>query len=263
MVVCACNMPANIAEDARMRYELYYWPGIQGRGEFVRLALEEGDAPYRDMARLAGAHGAGVAAMLRLLDEQRVAHPAFAPPFLKAGKLLIGQTANILCYLGGRLGLAPATDEGRLWTHQLQLTIADLVLEVHDTHHPISGALYYEQQKPAAKRRTQNFLDSRLPKFLRYFETVIVRNKRRTPWMIGSRLTYVDLSMAQVIAGLRFAFPNASARKLRSCPRLRALHDAVFERPRIQRYAASGRRIAFNNDGIFRQYPELDLSDGK
>lgn len=241
-----------------MRYELYYWPGIQGRGEFVRLALEEGDAAYRDMARLPAGKGAGVAAMLQLLDGQRTAHASFAPPFLKAGKLLIGQTANILYFLGGRLGLAPASEQGRLWTHQLQLTIADFVLEVHDTHHPISSALYYEQQKPAAKRRTQDFLDSRVPKFLRYFETLMVRNGQRSPWMIGSRLTYADLSMAQVIAGLRFAFPRASARKLRPYPRLRALHDAVFERPRIQRYAASGRRLAFNNDGIFRHYPELD-----
>jgi glutathione S-transferase len=246
-----------------MRYDLYYWPGIQGRGEYVRLALEEGDAPYRDMARLSAAEGGGVAAMQKLLDGKHFPHASFAPPFLKAGRLLIGQTANILLYLGARLGLAPSSEGGRLWTHQLQLTIADFVLEVHDTHHPISGALYYEEQKPAAKRRTQNFLDSRVPKFLHYFETVIRSNGKRTPWMIGARLTYADLSMAQVLAGLRFAFPNASAHKLRPCPRLRALHDAVFERPRIKRYAASGRRIAFNNDGLFRQYPELDLSDGK
>jgi glutathione S-transferase len=246
-----------------MRYELYYWPQIQGRGEFVRLALEEGAAPYRDMARLPAAQGGGVAAMLRLLDARRMAHASFAPPFLKAGKLLIGQTANILYFLGGRLELAPSSEAGRLWAHQLQLTIADFVLEVHDTHHPISSALYYEQQKAAARRRTRNFLDGRLPKFLRYFETVIVRNRKRTPWLIGSRLTYADLSMAQVIAGLRFAFPKASARELRSYPRLRALHDAVFDRPLIRRYAASGRRVAFNNDGIFRHYAELDLSDGK
>ena len=246
-----------------MPFDLYYWPGIQGRGEYVRLALEEGEAPYRDMARLAAAQGGGIGAMQRLLEGGRVAHASFAPPFLVSGKLMIGQVANILLFLGDRLGLVPSSQAGRLWTHQLQLTIADLVVEVHDTHHPIASALYYEQQKAAARRRSKDFLDSRMPKYLDYFETVLKTNKRRTPWMVGASLTYVDLSMAQVIAGLRFAFPKASERRLRSYPRLQALHDAVFERPRIRRYVASGRRIPFNNDGIFRHYPALDLNAGK
>jgi glutathione S-transferase len=242
-----------------MIYELYYWPGIQGRGEFVRLALEEADAEYLDIALVPEAKGGGVPALMRFLDGPDVARPPFAPPFLKAGRMVIGQTANILLFLGGRLGLAPRDQGGRLWVHQLQLTLADFVVEIHDTHHPIGGGLYYEEQKPEAKRRSRDFLAQRLPKFLDYFERVIERNPDSDKWMAGSRLGYADLSMAQVIAGLRYAFPAAARKSLRACPRLRALHDEVFSRPRIKRYVASGRRLAFNNDDIFRRYPELDI----
>jgi glutathione S-transferase len=241
-----------------MIYELYYWPGIQGRGEFVRLALEEGGAEYRDIALLSEEQGGGVPALLKFLDGPEVAQPPFAPPFLKAGRRLIGQTANILLFLGPRLGLAPRESGGRLWTHQLQLTLADFVVEIHDSHHPIGGGLYYEEQKAEAKRRSRDFLAQRLPKFLGYFERVIERNPEGEKWLVGKQLTYVDLSMAQVVAGLRYAFPSASRKALRACRRLRTLHDAVFARPRIKRYVASGRRLAFNNDDIFRRYPELD-----
>ncbi len=241
-----------------MIYELYYWPGIQGRGEFVRLALEEGAAVYLDIALLPEEEGGGVPAMMKFLDGTEVARPPFAPPFLKAGRRLIGQTANILLFLGPRLGLVPRDSSGRLWTHQLQLTLADFVLEIHDTHHPIGAGLYYEEQKAEAKRRSRDFIAHRLPKFLGYFEGVIGRNPDSGQWLAGKQLSYADLSMAQVIAGLRYAFPAASRKALRACPRLRALHDAVFARPRIRRYVASGRRLAFNNDGIFRHYPELD-----
>jgi glutathione S-transferase len=241
-----------------MIYELYYWPGIQGRGEFVRLALEQAGAEYRDVALVPDEEGGGVPAMMKFLDGPGVARPPFAPPFLKAGRMVIGQTANILLFLGPRLGLAPRDQSGRLWTHQLQLTLADFIVEIHDTHHPIGGGLYYEEQKPEAKRRSRDFLAHRLPKFLGYFERVIERNPDSDKWLAGSRLTYVDLSMAQVVAGLRYAFPAASRKALRACPRLRALHDEVFARPRIKRYVASGRRLAFNDDDIFRRYRELD-----
>jgi glutathione S-transferase len=241
-----------------MIYELYYWPGIQGRGEFVRLALEQAGAEYRDVALMPDEEGGGVPAMMKILHGPGVARPPFAPPFLKAGRMVIGQTANILLFLGPRLGLAPRAQSGRLWTHQLQLTLADFVIEIHDTHHPIGGGFYYVEQKPEAKRRSRDFLEHRLPKFLGYFERVIERNPDSDKWMAGGRLTYVDLSMAQVVAGLRYAFPAASRKALRACPRLRALHDEVFARPRIKRYAASGRRLAFNNDDIFRRYSELD-----
>jgi glutathione S-transferase len=242
-------------------YQLYYWPGIQGRGEYVRLALEQAGARYIDIALVPAEQGGGEAAITHLLNDQRIARPPFAVPCLVAGRQLIGQTANILLFLGGRHALAPRDAAGKLWTHQLQLTVADFITEIHDTHHPLGGGLYYEQQKAAAKRRTMQFLRHRLPMFLDYFERVLARNQERGPWMVGSRLTYVDLSMAQVIAGLRYAFPKASARALRSRPRLRALHRAAFGRPRIRRYLASGRRVAFNNDDLFRRYPGLDITD--
>ncbi|MEN3353694.1 MAG: glutathione S-transferase [Betaproteobacteria bacterium] len=241
-----------------MIYELYYWPGIQGRGEFVRLALEEAAAKYVDIALVPEEQGGGVPALEKFLQSDDVERAPFAPPFLKAGQQLIGQTPNILLFLGGRLNLAPRDSAGKFWTNQLQLTLSDFVVEIHDTHHPIGSGLYYAQQKAAARRRSKDFLENRLPKFLSYFERVLERNCARGAWMVGARLTYADLSMAQVIAGLRYAFPVASRKALRACPRLRALHDAVFERPRIKRYLVSDRRVAFNNDDIFRHYSELD-----
>ena len=241
-----------------MSYELFYWPGIQGRGEFVRLALEEAAANYVDVALVPEENGGGVPAMNAYLQGEAVARTPFAPPFLKTGRQLIGQTSNILLFLGGRHGLAPRDPTGRHWVHQLQLTIADFVTEIHDTHHPLSSRLYYEDQKPAARRHAREFVAMRLPKFLGYFERVIQNNPGRGPWMVGGRLTYVDLSMAQVVAGLSYAFPNASRKALRARPRLRELHDRVFARRRIAAYVASGRRLAFNNDDLFRRYPELD-----
>ena len=247
-----------------MRYELYYWPGIQGRGEFVRLALEEAGADYVDVARTPNASG-GLPAMMSFLDGTRVIHPPFAPPFLKSGKLLIAQTANILLFLGPRHGLAPRTEAGRLWVHQLQLTIADFVVEIHDTHHPISSRLYFENQRREAKRRSADFLKHRAPKFLDYFERVLkqARTGRDSTYILGRSCTYADLSLFQVIDGLRYAFPNAMTRLERKVPRCVALHDRVVSRPRIATYLASGRRIAFNEQGIFRHYRELDASGGR
>jgi glutathione S-transferase len=236
-----------------MRYELYYWPSIQGRGEFVRLALEEAAAPYVDVARKAGS---GVPAMMRLIDGGRIARPPFAPPFLKAGKLVIAQTTNILFFLGRRHGLAPRDEAARLWTNQLQLTIADLVVETHDTHHPIAAGLYYEDQKGPAKQRAADFLKQRAPKFLHYFENVLDRSGG--PYLLGRRLSYPDLSLFQIVAGLRYAFPKSMARLEKKAPGLGALHDRVAARPRIAAYLASDRRIPFNQSGIFRHYRELD-----
>ena len=184
-----------------MRYELYYWPSIQGRGEFVRLALEDARAGYVDVAR----QPKGMAAMMRFMESGAVKQPPFAPPFLKAGRLVIAQTANILHYLGPRLGLAPKSEAGRLWVHQLQLTIADWVVEAHDVHHPIGSGLYYEDQKRESKRRAEEFRRNRMPKFLDYFGAVLERNR-------GARVTYADLSLFQMIAGLRYALPRAMAR---------------------------------------------------
>jgi glutathione S-transferase len=242
-----------------MKYELYYWPTIQGRGEFVRLVLEEAGAVYRDVARESG-KSAGVAALMRFLDGRSAARAPFAPPFLKAGRLVIGQTANILQFLGPRHGLAPQNEGGRIWAHELQLTMADFVAEIHDTHHPIASGLYYEDQMKEARRRAADFLKNRAPKFLGYFENLLDRNARRECYLAGAKLTYVDLSMFQIIAGLRYAFPQAMGKSARKYRRLFALHEKVQERPRIAAYVASGRRIPFNQQGIFRHYPELDAA---
>jgi glutathione S-transferase len=235
-----------------MRYELYYWPEIQGRGEFVRLALEESGADYVDVAR--GKNGTDK--MMRLMQSARQKHPPFAPPFLKIGKRIIGQSANILLFLGARHGLAPKSQEGRLWTHQLQLTIADFVVEIHDTHHPLGVSFYYEDQKREAKRRAQDFLKSRAPKFLGYFERVLTRSGGH--YLTGRTLTYADLSLFQIVEGLRYAFPKAMQRLERKCLRVVAVHGRVQARPRIKAYVQSERRIPFNEWGIFRHYRELD-----
>ena len=236
-----------------MAYELYYWPEIQGRGEYVRLALEEAGAPYVDVAR----RGNGEDQMIDLMSRGRMATPPFAPPFLRAGKLWIAQTANILLYLGPRLGLAPREEAAALWLHQLQLTISDLVVEIHDTHHPVTTYLYYEEQRPAAKRRTADFWRYRIPKLLGYFERVLARSGGA--YVLGRRLSYVDLSLFQIIEGLRYAFPSRMKRFERKVPDLVALHDRVAQRPRIAAYLASDRRIPFSQWGIYRYFKELDV----
>jgi glutathione S-transferase len=236
-----------------MAYELYYWPGIQGRGEFVRLALEEAGAGYVDVGR-----EKGTGALMNMWDGPGIETPSFAPPFLKDGKRIIGQTSNILLYLGERHGLAPKTDAGRLWTHQIQLTVADLVVEAHDVHHPLGGDFYYEDQKPESKRRSEAFRKNRIPRFLTWFETILARNPKGDKHLVGARLTYADLSVFQAVEGLRYAFPKAMERLEPEYRRVVALHDAVAARPRIKAYLASDRRLAFNADGIFRHYPELD-----
>jgi glutathione S-transferase len=233
-----------------MKYELYYWPGIQGRGEYVRLALEEAGADYADVAR-----ERGTSAMMRMMEDGRT--PPFAPPFLKAGKLLIGQTANILLYLGVRHGLAPKSEAPRLFVHQLQLTVTDFVLEIHDTHHPLGPSLYYEDQRQPAKKRTEDFWKERVPKYLGYFERLLERSGGA--YLTGRRLTYMDLSLFQIVAGLRYAFPKRMKAFEGEIPGLVDLHDRVAARPNIKAYLKSDRRIPFNEEGIFRHYKELDL----
>jgi glutathione S-transferase len=237
-------------------YELYYWPGIQGRGEFIRLALEEAGAPYVDVARTPR----GMLTMQRLLRNWPISGiRPFAPPFLRHGKLLIAQTANVLAYLGPRLGLVPKNEASRVAAVQIQLTIADFVTEAHDVHHPISSGLYYEQQKAPAKARAASFVETRIPKFLGWLEHELVRSSG--DYLLGRRLTYVDLSVFQLIAGLSYAFPNAMDRTRGDFERLLALADRVSQRPRIAAYLGSTRRVAFNEDGIFRHYPALDPSE--
>lgn len=241
-----------------MRYRLYYWPTIQGRGEFVRLAFEAAGVKYDDVARLPASRGGGVRAMMKLMEGD-AERPPFAPPFVTANSELVAQTAHILAWLGPKLKLVPTDDCRRRWTHQLQLTIADFVDEIHDTHHPIAGHLYYEDQKREARKRAAAFIEYRLPKFLAYFERVLDRNPAGSRHMVGQALTYVDLSIFQLIAGLRYAFPRTMSLVEPACPQLVALHETVAKRPRIARYLASKRRINFNQQGIFRHYPELEI----
>lgn len=242
----------------RSGYELYYWPEIQGRGEFVRLALEDAGAPYRDVAREDG----GMKALMRLMQDAGTATaPApYAPPFLRHRKLLIAQTSAILHYLGPRLDLEPANEAGRFAALQYQLTIADWVAEVHDTHHPVGMGQYYKEQKREALRRSQEFRDDRVPKYLAYFESALKAGKGKggRKFLTGARVSYADLSLFQMVSGLRYAFPRTFARASRKAPRVVELAERVSDRPRIVSYLASPRRIPLNEMGIFRHYPELD-----
>jgi glutathione S-transferase len=233
-----------------MRYELYYWTGIQGRGEYVRLALEDAGADYIDVAREEGDD-----IMMPFLQGAHPGNLPFAPPFLKAGRLVIAQTAAILFYLGPKLKLVPATESAQLYAHQVQLTISDFVVEIHDTHHPIASGDYYEDQRDAAKKRSDDFRKHRLPKFLGYFEHVLERGGKKSVLRSHS---YVDLSLFQLMSGLDYAFPRAMKRLNRRMPLLRDVQMRIADRPDIAAYLASERRLAFNENGIFRHYQELD-----
>lgn len=246
-----------MTETTESPYELFYWPTIQGRGEFIRLALEEAGAEYVDVARQPKETGGGVPRLMQLLHDGEGSVLPFAPPLLKSGSLLLSQTCVILAYLGPRHGLCPDSEAGRLATQALQLTISDLVNEVHDTHHPVSTQLYYEDQKPEAARRARALVEHRLPKFLRYFERVLEQGDGAH--LVGSATTYADLSLFQVLEGLAYALPNTLSRIEGEVPSVMALRGRVAARPRIGRYLASERRIPFNENGIFRHYPELDL----
>ena len=236
-----------------MPYELFYWPGIQGRGEFVRLALEEAGADYVDVARERGP-GRGVKALTAMMGG---AGAPFAPPFLRDGDIVVSHVANVLQYLAPKLGLAPK-DEALFFAHGLQLTIADFVAEAHDVHHPISTDLYYEDQKSEAKARAAAFLAHRVPKYLGYFERIVAGNPTGQTHAVGDALTPVDLSLFQIWAGMTYAFPRAFANAAKLYPRLATLAAEVAARPNMARYLASERRLPFNESGIFRHYPELD-----
>jgi glutathione S-transferase len=238
-------------------YELFYWPNIQGRGEFVRLAFEEAGVPYLDVAR----EPRGMVAMRALLAKRGGSPAPFAPPFIRTNGMLVAQTAVILDFIAPRIALVPRAEAKRVAAHQLQLTVMDLVTEVHDTHHPISVGLYYRDQKREARRRTTAFLAERAPKFFGYFERQLASMAPKGPYLFGSRPCYVDLSLFQVVEGLRYAFPSSMRKLERSARRLVALHDRVAERRRIKSYICSPRRLPFNEDGIFRHYPELDREE--
>ncbi len=233
-------------------FELFYWPEIQGRGEFIRLALEFAGAPYVDVARTKG----GMPKMMKLLGDRTKTCAPFAPPFLKHGNFVLAQRANILNWLGPRIGLAPKNEETRVMIHQHELTISDLIVEAHDTHHPIASSLYYEDQKSEAKARSKIFIKERIPKYLGFFEAVLAKNDGKH--LVGTKTTYVDLSLFQIVAGLTYAFPKAMKKFSPKIPKVTKLHERVATDKKLSDYFLSGRRIAFNEDGIFRHYPELD-----
>jgi glutathione S-transferase len=237
-------------------YELYYWPDIPGRGEFVRLVLEQAGTPYRDVGRLPADQGGGADAVLAFWAGQREGHPVFAPPVLKQGGLVLSQTAAICHFLGRRHELAPPDEADQAQALALQLTIADLVLEAHDTHHPISSWLYYEDQQAEARRRAPHFVGQRLPRFLAYFERVLRHAGGEV--LVGGRLSHADLGLFQALEGLAYAFPRGFALASEATPGVLALRERVRELPRIAAYLASERRLPFNQEGIFRRYPELD-----
>jgi len=241
-----------------MTYELYYWPTIQGRGEFVRLALEAAGAPYIDVARGAEDAGKGMPAMVNWIEDDAAVHPPFAPPFLKDGAMVVGQTAAILHYLAPQLKLVARSEQARVWTQQIQLTICDMVTEAHDTHHPVDTGAYYEDQKPEALRRAREFCSTRLPKFLNWFESIVVRNPAGSRHLVGGKLSYADLSLFQLVEGLQYAFPHAAKQALAHTPAVMQLHDRIAALPKVAAYLRSERRIPFNEQGIFRRYPELD-----
>ena len=237
-------------------YELYYWPNIPGRGEFVRLVLEEAGVEWVDVGRRPRKQGGGIEAVLAFYAGRHAGHPIFAPPVLRQGKFVLAQTAAICHFLGRRHGLVPRDEAGRAHALELELTIADLVVEAHDTHHPISAMLYYEDQKPAAKKRAAHFVGERVPRFLAYFERVV--RDGGGPFLLGRRPSHADLSLFQALEGLAYAFPRALARASEAASGVVALRERVRERPRIAAYLASKRRLPFNQEGIFRHYPELD-----
>ena len=253
-------MPAANGYSGCMTYELYYWPTIQGRGEFVRLALEAANAPYVDVARGSPTSGQGLPALRGQLEDPHAAHPAFAPPFLRDGAIVVGQTSLILQHLAPKLKLVARSEQARTWTQQIQLTIADAVTEAHDTHHPVSSALYYEDQKAEAMRRAQAYCRDRLPKYLQWLERIVVNNPAGSRHLVGGRLSYADLSLYQLIEGLRYAYPQAAERATRQTPAILRLHDHVASLPRVAAYLSSARRLPFNEQGIFRRYPELDCA---
>jgi glutathione S-transferase len=248
-------------EKEVMPYELFYWPGIQGRGEFVRLALEDAGAAYVDVARGQG-KGRGVKALMAMLDGAAAPQTPVAAPFLRDGEVIVSHVANILAYLGPKLGLALKGEAQRLFAHGLQLTVTDFVMEAHDTHHPISTDLYYEDQKREAKARTSAFLAHRVPKYFGYFERVLNENPSGPAHAVGGATTTVDLSLFQIWAGMAYAFPRAFAGAEMRYPALASLVAQVAARPNLARYLASERRIPFNESGVFRHYPELDQAAG-
>ncbi|OCH89353.1 glutathione S-transferase C-terminal-like protein [Obba rivulosa] len=279
-------------------YTLYYWPGIPGRGEYIRLAFEFAGVPYKDAN--------DPKQFMQLFQPEHAGHPPhFAPPILAlpSGKLL-SQTPAILNLLAPRLGLAgargsllapPAQRLGGAWAefgeerervlkedetedaeqeratvNQLVLTALDLCSEAHDVHHPIAKSKYYEEQKEPALACAASFRADRIPKFLKHFNAVLTSNPATKTadagagqtFLVGARTTTADLVLFQVLDGLLYAFPRrmAKLRKDDAYDAVFALHESVRDGPALKGYLESERRRPFGM-GLFRHYEELDGED--
>lgn len=244
--------------DEIVRYELFYWPALQGRGEMVRLVLEDAGVPYVDVARLPESAGGGVEPIVALRDGEDPGTLPYAPPILRVGELVISQTAVIVDFLGERFGLAPEDEANRLACRQHMLTVMDAVAEAHDVHHPVATGKYFEDQVEEARLAARSFVSDRMPKLLGYFEKVLERNPG--DWSVGDECTYVDLALFQLNEGLSYMFPKAMKAGEEDYAGLRALRDRVRRRPGIAAYLESNRRLPFNEHGIFRYYEELDVA---
>ncbi|MEF2072154.1 glutathione S-transferase family protein [Consotaella aegiceratis] len=239
-------------------FELYYWPGIPGRGEYPRLVLEAAEAPYREMVQLSSKEGGGMSAMSAFLDGGAGDYVPFAPPFLKDGDVVVSQSGVIAAYLGEKLGPAPQSEPDRVFARSVAVTTADLATEAHDVHHPVGSGRYYEEQKPEALRQAEEFRSERMPKFLGWYETLIGHNSTGSGFLVGDRMTYADLGLFHSVEGLRYAFPRRMATLEGHYPKVLALCAKVAAQPAVKHYLDSDRRQPFNENGIFRHYPELD-----
>ena len=241
-----------------MSYDLYYWPMIPGRGEYVRIVLEAGEADYRDVARLPESEGGGMDAMAAFMQGEGSRFIPFAPPFLVDGDVVVPQSSLGAAYAGEKLGLAPDGEVERQFARAVAVTTADLVAEAHDVHHPVGSGLYYEDQKAEARRRAEGFREERIPKFLGWYESLLANNPSGSDFLVGKAMTYADLGLFHTVAGLYYAFPRRMAAIEAEYANIAELVAKVTAVPSVAAYLRSERRLAFNESGIFRHYPELD-----
>ncbi|KAK4058824.1 hypothetical protein OIO90_000270 [Microbotryomycetes sp. JL221] len=257
-----------MSNPSKPDFEVVYHAGIPGRAEFVRLMFEATGVTYRDAPQEDGQDCIIPYVTGNFADHDKNPLP-FAVPVLRHNDVVISQVPNIVLYLSSRLPPidldgestntaqtpAPLHDLSTFhWLEQL-MTILDMNNEVHETHHPIDIRLYYEDQKAEAQKRAQAFREARIPKFLGNFENNI---KKHTSGFLNEKVSPADLALFHMVEGILFAFPERINQVKSEFPHVFKLRDTIKSSRRIQAYINSGRRIPFNNYGIFRHYTELD-----